>query len=130
MIGTKGNDRNMTDYCDGAYVPLVIGERRDSGGGNTNAIQTRERALDTYILFLMPDGSTPFCVLIFRADMTDKCDIPVTTLQPVGEFGLREQPHRLFLVSEKVISQQSCLSILCKSLQSNGQPPDPVFAVI
>ncbi len=48
-------------------LPLVIGERRESGGGNLNVCHTREKALGCYIPFSMPDGTTPFRVFIFRA---------------------------------------------------------------
>jgi len=85
---------------DGAHVPLVIGEQRDSGGGNINTLQVRERALGTYIPFSMPDGNTPFRVFIFKRDDSDKSDVPVTALAPTAEIGLREHPHRLFLVSD------------------------------
>ena len=79
----------------------MIGERRDSGGGNINALETRERALGCYIPFSMPDGSTPFRVFIFRGDETDVDGVPVTALQPEAEIGLRNHPHRLCLVNKK-----------------------------
>ena len=46
------NKKNMavfdeTIVGDGVYVPLVIGKRRESGGENISAIQTRERAMGT-----------------------------------------------------------------------------------
>ena len=49
----------------------------------------------------MPDGSTPFRVFIFKRDESDIGDIPVIAVEPDEEIGLREQQHRLFLVSEK-----------------------------
>ena len=105
-LGNSMNFNNIvvfdeTIIGDGEYIPVVIGEKRDSGGGNINALQTRERALGCYIPFSMPDGSTPFRVFIFKRDKTDKDDVPVTALEPLKEIGLREHPHRLFLVSEK-----------------------------
>ena len=48
------NKRNMfvfdeTIIGDGCSVPMVIGERRKSAGGNINVIHIREKALGCYI---------------------------------------------------------------------------------
>ena len=47
---------------DDFFVHIVVGERKDSVGGNINVVRTRELALGCYILFSMSDGSTPFRV--------------------------------------------------------------------
>ena len=106
MGGNRMNKNNIVVFDeiivgDGVYVPLVIGERRDSGGGNINTLATRERALGCYIPFSMTDGSTPFRVFIFKADKSDTCDCPVAAVEQIEEEETCDTPHRLFLVSEK-----------------------------
>ena len=49
-----------TNTGDNVYVSLIIGERRDSGGGNINALATRERSLGCYILLSVLDSLPPF----------------------------------------------------------------------
>jgi len=49
-----------TNTGDNVYVSLIIGERRYSGGGNTNALATCERSLGCYILLSVPDSLPPF----------------------------------------------------------------------
>ena len=80
--------------------PKFVGERRNSGGGNLNVIQTRAPALGSYIPFSMADGSTPFRVFILRTGKKKRKGAAVTTLLPAKERLLRSQPHRLFLSSE------------------------------
>ena len=106
MKGNRMNKNNIvvfdeTIVGDGAYVPIVIGERRDSGGGNINALAARERALGCYIPFSMPDGSTPFRVFIFKSDKYDKYDCPVAAVEPMEEEESCESPKRLFLVRKE-----------------------------
>ena len=43
---------------DSVTVPVVIGEKRKSGGSNNNYVQTRQARLGCYIPFSMPDGTT------------------------------------------------------------------------
>jgi len=100
------NKRNMfvfdeTVIGDGCTIPLVIGERRKSGGGNINVLRIREKALGCYIPFSMPDGSTPFRVFIFRSGSKKEGRILPHGLAPASERKLRTRPHRLFLQSEK-----------------------------
>ncbi len=45
-------------------LPLVIGERRDSGGGTVNVFRTREGALGCIIPFSTLDGNTTFVAFI------------------------------------------------------------------
>lgn len=85
---------------DDVSLPLVIGERRKSGGGNLNVNQPRQGALGCYIPFSMPDGSTPFRVFIFKTGKLKKGQEIVDVLIPRNEFGLRNHPYRLFLASE------------------------------
>ena len=49
-----------TNTGDSVYVSLIIGERRYSGGGNINALATRERSLGCYILLSVLDSLPPF----------------------------------------------------------------------
>ena len=81
-------------------LPLVIGERRKSGGGNINVFHTREKALGCYIPFSMPDGSTPFRVYIFRAGKLKEGQELLDVVVPDTKFDSHFQPHRLFLASE------------------------------
>ena len=82
-------------------IPLVIGERRKSGGGNINMIRVREKALGCYIPFSMPDGSTPFRVFIFKSGSKKTGQVLPQARRPTGEARLRTPPERLFLQSEK-----------------------------
>jgi len=81
-------------------LPLVIGERRKSGGGNINVVEVREFALGCYIPFSMPDGSTPFCVFIFRMGGRKKSDVPFTALTRNDEEWNPGAPYRLFFANE------------------------------
>ena len=81
-------------------VPIVVGERKDSAGGNINVVRTRELAQGCYIPFSMPDGSTPFRVFIFRTGPNARGQAFVPAFRPKKEIGLREQLERLFLQSE------------------------------
>ncbi len=85
---------------DSVSLPLVIGERKNFGGGNINVYRTRELALGSYIPFSMPDGSTPFRVFIFKTGKLKKNLWISNALAPAWEKGLRGHPHRLFLQSE------------------------------
>ena len=87
-------------------VPIVIGERKDSAGGNINVVRTRELALGCYIPFSMPDGGTPFRVFIFRTGPNVRGNAFVPAYKPRKERGMRDQPERVFLQSEK-----GCLTI-------------------
>ena len=82
-------------------IPLVIGQRQKSGGGNINVLRIREKALGCYIPFSMPDGSTPFRVFIFKSGSKKKGKVLPQALRPVEERRLRTRPERLFLQSEK-----------------------------
>ena len=68
------NSRNIvvldeTIIGDSVTVPVVIGERRGSGGNNINFAETRQARLGCcYIPFSMPDGTTPFRVFIFNSE--------------------------------------------------------------
>ena len=84
---------------DSISLPLFIGERRKSGGGNLNVNEPRQVPLGCYIPFSMPDGSTPFRVFIFRTGKLKKGQEIIDVLKPKNEFGLRNHPYRLFLAS-------------------------------
>jgi len=106
MKGNTMNKRKIfvfdgTFIGDSDSVPVVIGERRKSGGGNINAIRIRKRALNCYISFSMPDGTTPFRVFIFKSGSKKQGRILQHALVPRAERELRARPHRLFLQSEK-----------------------------
>jgi len=80
--------------------PLVVGERKNSAGGNNNVIQTSESALGSFIPFSMVDGSTSFRVFILRTKEHYKSASPDFWLAPKAEKYSRNAPHRLFLSSE------------------------------
>jgi len=86
---------------DDGTLPIVIGERKESGGGTVNVIQTIAYPLGCYIPFSMPDGSTPFRVFIFRTGPNVRGKAFVPAFEPKEEKGLRGHPVRLFLQSEK-----------------------------
>jgi len=106
MDGNTMNKRNTfvfdeTVIGDCCKIPLVIGQRRKSGGGNINVLRIREKALGCYIPFSMPDGSTPFRVFIFKSGSKKKGQVLPQSLRPVEERRLRTHPERLFVQSEK-----------------------------
>ena len=80
--------------------PIVIGERKDSGGGTVNVVDVCEFILGCYIPFSMPDGTTPFRVFIFRTGPNARGKAFVPAFEPKKERGFRNQPYRLFLQSE------------------------------
>lgn len=88
-----------TVVCINDSLPLAIGERRTSGGGNVNVVQTHQSALFCYIPFSLGDGSTPFRVVIYKSENLEKGAFSSTGLVPVEEKGLRDTPYRLFLES-------------------------------
>jgi len=90
-----------TIITDGGTLPIVIGERKDSGGGTVTVLDVRAYPLGCYIPFSMPDGSTPFRVFIFRTGPNARGKAFVPAFAPKEERGLRNQPYRLFLQSEK-----------------------------
>ena len=101
MVSHTINKNNLfvfdeTIVGDSISLPLVIGERRKSGGGNLNVVYTREKALCSYIPFSMPDGTTPFRVYIFKVEKMKKDQEILHVVVPKNEFGLRSQPHRFF----------------------------------
>ena len=91
---------------DSVKLQKVIGERRDSDGGNIHVVLTREYALGCYIPFSMVDGSTPFRVFILKVRRRDICEGYVESWAPDEEIGLRGQLYRLFFASET-----GCLTI-------------------
>ena len=106
MNGNTMNKRNIfvfdeTVIGDSNSVPVVIGERRKSGGGNINVLRIRQKALGCYIPFSMPDGTTPFRVFIFKSGSKKQGRILQHALVPREERKLRARPHRLFLQSKK-----------------------------
>ena len=67
------NDKNLvvfdeTVIGDGVHIQGVVGELRDSDGGNINALLTCVQSLGTFILLQFPDGTTPFRFFVFRRD--------------------------------------------------------------
>ena len=106
MKGNTMNKRNIfvfdeTTVGDDVSLPIVIGMRRKSGGGNNNVFCIREKKLGCYIPFSMPDGSTPFRVFIFASGSKKEGRILPHALVPTVERRQRTRPHRLFLQSEK-----------------------------
>ena len=59
MYGAGGLTRDETVIGDSVAVPLVIGERRKSGGDSNNFVHTRQARLGCFIPFSMLDGTTP-----------------------------------------------------------------------
>ena len=92
-------DETVIGDCCG--IPVVIGERRNSGGGSINVLFFCEKALGCYIPFSVPDCSTPLRVFIFKSGSNKKGHVLPEALRPVEERRLRTHPHRLFLQSEK-----------------------------
>ena len=86
---------------DSVNVPVVIGERRKSGGSNNNFAQTRHASLGCYIPFSMPDGTTPFRVFILKGEDLNKDGSKFTVVAPKKEKGFRDDPYRLYLSSKK-----------------------------
>ena len=81
---------------DGDSCCLVIGERKDSGGGNINVLRTREQALGCYIPFSTVDGKTPFRVMIFKTKDVQGDGNVMTVLTPFAESRTGRGPHRVF----------------------------------
>ena len=99
------NSRNVvifdeTVIGDSVTVPLVIGERRKSGGDSNNFVHTRQARLGCFIPFWMLDGTTPFRVFIFRHEDVQKDETPFRVLAPKQEKGYRGDPYRLYLANE------------------------------
>ena len=84
---------------DSVTVPVVIGQRRNSGGNNNNVVHTRQARLGCYIPFSMPDGTTPFRVFIFNDKDLDDSGSTFRVLTPKKEKGYRGDPVRLYLSS-------------------------------
>ena len=79
MRGNTLNAKSLVVFdecviCDNKYVPVVLGERRKSGGGNINVLRDREKAIGCYIPFSMPNGST-LRVFIFKSGCEEKDDV-------------------------------------------------------
>ena len=89
-----------TTIGDSVTVPLVVGERRKSGGSNNNYAHTRQARLGCYIPFSMPDGTTPFRVFIFKSEDLEKNGAGFEVLRPNREKGFRDDPCRLYLSSD------------------------------
>jgi len=85
---------------DSESLPIVIGEKIYSGGGNISVVRTREAMLCSYIPFSLADGSTPFRVTICKRDKRTKDESTLTAVIPEKEKGLRSAPHRLLLLSD------------------------------
>ena len=89
---------------DSVTVPVVIGERRNSGGCNMNYAQTRYARLACFIPFSMPDGTTPFRVYIFKnedvAKENGKFEVLAPSQQEAKEKGYGIEPIRLYLSSD------------------------------
>ena len=89
---------------DSVTVPVVIGERRKSGGSNINYVQTHQARLCCYIPFYMPDGTTPFRVYIFKSeDVTkgnEKFEVLTPSKEEAKEKGYGLEPTRLYLSSD------------------------------
>jgi len=105
MASHHMNQKNIvvfdeTIIGDDVSLPVFMGERRKSGGGNLNVNEPRQVALGCYIPFSMPNGSTPFRVFIFRTGKLKKGQEIIDVLIPKDEFGLRKHPNRLYLASE------------------------------
>ena len=81
---------------DGDSCCQVIGERKDSGGGNINVLRTREQALGCYIPFSTVDGKTPFRVMIFKTKDVEGDGNVMTVLAPSAESRTGRGPRRVF----------------------------------
>ena len=101
---------------DSLYVPVVIGERRNSGGGNINVLRIREKALGCYIPFSMANGTTPFRVFIFKSGCKREGTILAHAVTETAERRLRKCPHRVFLESEKGFLTAKLFKIVMEEL--------------
>jgi len=107
LMATKIINKSNTFVFDetiignGGSLPIVIGERKESGGGTVNVLETRALPLGCYIPFSMPDGNTPFRVFIFRTGPNARGKAFVPAFEPNKDSRLRQQPVRVFLESEK-----------------------------
>ncbi len=119
-----------TVVCINDSLPLAIGERRTSGGGNVNVVQTHQSALFCYIPFSLGDGSTPFRVVIYKSENLEKGAFSSTGLVPVEEKGLRDTPYRLFLESGTGYLTLELFKYSWKSSRNGGPPLIPVFTVL
>ena len=81
-------------------LPIVIGEKIDSGGGNISVVRTRESMLCSYIPISMSDGNSPFRVTICKRDKRVRDESTLTAVIPEEEKGLRTAPNRLLLLSD------------------------------
>ncbi len=81
-------------------LPLVIAERRDSGGGTANVFRKREGALGCYIPFSTLDGNTPFRAFVINEKTCKQLMTAELPMVPAAEKGLRETPHRVFYSSK------------------------------
>ena len=82
-------------------VPIVIGGGEDSAGGNINVVRTRELVLSCYTPYSMPDPGYPFRGLIFRTGSNVRGEAFVPAYKQEKERGMRGQPVRVLLQSEK-----------------------------
>jgi len=80
-------------------LPLVLCERRKSGGGNANVYRVQGKALGCYIPFSLANGTTPFRVFIFRTGRRRRGVFLPHSQVPRKEYGQSGHPHRLILQS-------------------------------
>ena len=96
--GTHVFDEKIIDNS--IYLLLVIGERRDSGGGNINIYQLREKALSCCVPFLVSDCCSSFSVNQLGARKLIQGQEILDVLVPDKEIEFHSQPHRVYLASE------------------------------
>ena len=85
---------------DSVTVPVVIGERRGSGGNNINIAETRQARLGCSTPFFMPDETTPFRIFIFNSEDLGKKGRGSQVLKPAEEDSHHNDVCRLYLSSD------------------------------
>ena len=91
-------DETIIDDC--ARTLLVVGESRNSGGGNINTVQTCDRTLGTYIPFSMPTVIHPTMFSFSDTINQKKSNVPSLHLMQSSDIWLCKHPHMLFLADD------------------------------
>ena len=78
---------------------IFVSERRSSGGGNTNVIWKRTKALGSFTPFSLVDGTSPFRVFITREGKKRKSASSRSSLEPTEKVVRIASQYRLYLSS-------------------------------
>ena len=103
-------------------LPTLIAEQKDATENNANVCQTRGQRLSTFVLFSMPDSTTPYSVFILGSGNLKDCDTMKHAIVKHGREGFEEFHICLFSAARIVSCQQNSSSILWMTSQSGGEP--------